>query len=320
MPLPSRQTTPAERTVDPRLARRAASERIKSESARSTPALGSPGVGPVRGGSAASASSSARAAAEPYQRPAVYAPDPQLVNIRYDRQIFCGSCVQMLDRNRFSDSQLKKAANKFDTMRREGSLKLIKPNGRLIPCVVFWVKVAHESMGAQTGQSASAAYRSNGKSSAGASSFLCARHATTHSPFLSSRSVDCRLEKDRKEFSDAMRAKDRAAVCKKCQAAAVDKEDLKRREVSLAYPLSLPSRMLTDFDWQDSIEADPWASVDPGGGNSSDSDLETDPVPPAHFDPAAAYRVHDVGGTGVAGGAGRGTQLAPVWDDDEDEW
>lgn len=112
--------------------------------------------------------------------------------------------LQMLDRNRFSDSQLKKAANKFDTMRREGSLKLIKPNGRLIPCVVFWVKVAHESMGAQTGQSASAAYRSNGKSSAGASSFLCARHATTHSPFLSSRSVDCRLEKDRKEFSDAM--------------------------------------------------------------------------------------------------------------------
>ncbi|BGP04837.1 hypothetical protein JCM10049v2_000639 [Rhodotorula toruloides] len=277
MPLPSRQTTPAERTVDPRLARRAASERIKSESARSTPALGSPGVGPVRGGSAASASSSARAAAEPYQRPAVYAPDPQLVNIRYDRQIFCGSCVQMLDRNRFSDSQLKKAANKFDTMRREGSLKLIKPND--------WPK--------------------------------CERCVPKQRQII--RCVDCRLEKDRKEFSDAMRAKDRAAVCKKCQAAAVDKEDLKRREVSLAYPLSLPSRMLTDFDWQD-IEADPWASVDPGGGNSSDSDLETDPVPPAHFDPAAAYRVHDVGGTGVAGGAGRGTQLAPVWDDDEDEW
>ncbi|KAL7338199.1 hypothetical protein BJY59DRAFT_701931 [Rhodotorula toruloides] len=255
MPLPSRQTTPAERTVDPRLARRAASERIKSESARSTPALGSPGVGPVRGGSAASASSSARAAAEPYQRPAVYAPDPQLVNIRYDRQIFCGSCVQMLDRNRFSDSQLKKAANKFDTMRREGSLKLIKPND--------WPK--------------------------------CERCVPKQRQII--RCVDCRLEKDRKEFSDAMRAKDRAAVCKKCQAAAVDKEDLKRREVT-----------------------DPWASVDPGGGNSSDSDLETDPVPPAHFDPAAAYRVHDVGGTGVAGGAGRGTQLAPVWDDDEDEW
>ncbi|BGP28910.1 hypothetical protein JCM10296v2_000646 [Rhodotorula toruloides] len=231
MPLPSRQTTPAERTVDPRLARRAASERIKTESARSTPALGSPGLGPVRGGSAASGSSSARAAAEPYQ---------------------------MLDMNRFSDSQLKKAANKFDTARREGSLKLIKPND--------WPK--------------------------------CERCVPKQRQII--RCVDCRLEKDRKEFSDAMRAKDRAAVCKKCQAAAVDKEDMKRRE-----------------DYVIDIEADPWASVDPGGGNSSDSDLEADPVPPAHFDAAAAYRVHDAGG---AGGGGRGTQLAPVWDDDEDEW
>ncbi|GAA6046846.1 hypothetical protein NBRC10513_001604 [Rhodotorula toruloides] len=255
MPLPSRQTTPAERTVDPRLARRAASERIKSESARSTPALGSPELGPVRGGSAGSGSSSARAAAEPYQRPAVYAPDPQLVNMRYDRQIFCGS-------NRFSDSQLKKAANKFDTARREGSLKLIKPND--------WPK--------------------------------CERCVPKQRQII--RCVDCRLEKDRKEFSDAMREKDRAAVCKKCQAAGLDKEDTKRREV------------LTSFDWQD-IEADPWASVDPGGGNSSDSDFEADPIPPAHFDPAAAYRVHDAGG---AGGAGRGMPLAPVWDDDEDEW
>lgn len=58
-------------------------------------------------------------------------------------------------------------------------------------------------------------------------------------------------------------------MCKKCQAAAVDKEDLKRREVSLAYPLSLPSRMLTDFDWQEYV---PRSSVALG---SSKADLRS---------------------------------------------
>ncbi|BGP21715.1 hypothetical protein JCM10295v2_000590 [Rhodotorula toruloides] len=252
---------------------------MKTDSARNTPALASPGPGPVRGGSVVSASSSARGAAEPYPRPAVYAPDPQLVNIRYDRQILCGSCIQMGDRSRFSNSQLKKAANKFDTARREGSFKLIKPND--------WPKCEH----------------------------------CVPKPRQTIRCVACRLEKDRKEFSDAMRAKDRAAICKKCQAAALDKEDTKRREeyVSSSRLVCCASAKLTFFTY--SIDADPWASVDPGGGDSSDTDSEADLVPPAHFDAAAAYRVHDAGSqNGGAGGIERGTQLAPVWDDDEDEW